>query len=95
MAQNAQPDLFGDDEEPDLFGPDYAPPVYHADPDKVRSRLQRILAQARAAQKMPWEPTTVTLYRTIFPQMSKWLPDDEAAQLCFEFDVEMKRLEAA
>ncbi len=95
MALHRQPDLFGADEEPDLFGPDYAPPVYRPDPEKVRSRLHRILAQARAAEKMPWEPTTVTLYRTIFPQMSKWLPEDEAAQLCAEFNTEMKRLEAA
>ncbi len=95
MAQHNQPDLFGEDEEPDLFGPDHAPRVYRPDPEKVRSRLHRILSQARAAEKMPWEPTTVTLYRTIFPQMSKWLPEDEAAQLCFAFDTEMKRLEAA
>lgn len=94
MANRDDFDDLGDD-QPDLFGAEAAPPAYRPDPDKVRSRLQRILAQARAAQKMPWEPTTVTLYRTIFPQMSKWLPDDEAAQLCFEFDVEMKRLEAA
>ena len=95
MAQHRQPNLFGEDEAPDLFGADAAPPVYKPDPEKVRSRLHRILSQARAAETMPWEPTTVTLYRTIFPQMSKWLPEDEAAQLCFEFDTEMKRLEAA
>jgi hypothetical protein len=94
MANNSDFDDSGSD-QPDLFGADAAPPAYRPDPDKVRSRLHRILSQAHAAEKMPWEPTTVTLYRTIFPQMSKWLPEDEAAQLCFAFDVEMKRLEAA
>jgi hypothetical protein len=59
------------------------------------ARLHKILAEARAAQKLPWEPTTVSLYRTIFPQMTNWLPEEEATQLRFEFDTEMARLEAA
>ena len=54
---------------------------------KVRARLHRILAEARAAQKLPWEPTRVSLYRTIFPQMTNWLPDEEAAKLRFEFEI--------
>jgi hypothetical protein len=37
----------------------------------------------------------VRLYRTIFPQMTNWLPQEEAAQLCFEFETELARLEAA
>ena len=63
--------------------------------DSVRAELYKILAEARAAQKLPWEPKTVLLYRTIFPQMTNWLPDDEGAQLRFEFETEIKRLEAA
>jgi hypothetical protein len=57
--------------------------------------LLKLLAEARAAQTMPWEPRRVTLYRTIFPQMTNWLPDDEGAQLRFEFETELARLEAA
>ena len=76
MASPQQGDLFGHDEQDDLF--DDAPtPVYRADPDQVRADLHRILLEARAAQKMPWEPKRVSLYRTIFPQMTNWLPDDE------------------
>ena len=93
MARS-QPDLFQDAEQPDLFG-DRPAPEYRPDPDKVRSRLHKILAEARAAQTLPWEPTTVSLYRTIFPQMTHWLPEDEGAQLRFAFDSEMARLEAA
>jgi hypothetical protein len=37
----------------------------------------------------------VSLYRTIFPQMTNWLPEDEAARLRFDFDQEMARLKAA
>src|SRR3972149_3415967 len=91
MARTAQSDLFDGDPQPDLFGAEAAP-AYRPDPDKVRARLQRILAEAKAAQTLPWEPGRASLYRTIFPQMSLWLPEDEAAQLCFEFETEMKRL---
>jgi len=91
-----EPDFFGDDEgQGSLFGAEAAPPAYRPDPDKVRARLHKILAEARAAQKLPWEPTTVSLYRTIFPQMTNWLPEDEGAQLRFQFEEELMRLEAA
>jgi hypothetical protein len=94
MVRNGQPDLFKSEEQPDLFG-DSRPPAYRPDPDKVRARLHKILAEARAVQKLPWEPTRVSLYRTIFPQMTLWLPEDEGAQLRFEFETELVRLEAA
>jgi len=95
MAPSRQPYLFVPDEQADLFGADYAPPVYHPDPDRVRARLHKILAEARAAKKLPWEPTRLSLYRTIFPQMTNCLPEDEGAQLRFEFETELARLEAA
>jgi hypothetical protein len=93
MVSASDPD-FQDDSQADLFGAE-AVPVYHPDPEKVRSRLHKILAEARAAQKLPWEPTTVSLYRTIFPQMTNWLPEDEGAQLRFEFESELVRLQEA
>lgn len=78
----------------DLFGaPDI--PAYRPDPEKVRSRLLKILAEARAATTIPWEPTTVSLYRSIVPQMAHWLPEDEGTQLCFAFEAELERLLAA
>jgi len=61
----------------------------------VRARLYKILAEARAAQQPPWEPTRLSLYRTIFPQMTLWLPEDEGAQLRFEFEIELERFKAA
>jgi len=69
------------------------PKAHRPDPDPVRARLQRILAEAKAAQALPWE--RVRLYRPIFPQMTLWLPEDEGAQLRFEFEAELARLEAA
>lgn len=94
MASADQPDDNEPEMQTDLFGADPVP-AYRPDPEKVRSRLHKILAEARAAQKLPWEPTTVSLYRTIFPQMTNWLPEDEGAQLRFEFAIELSRLEAA
>lgn len=77
-----------------MFGAEAAP-AYRPDPDKVRARLHHILAQARGVEKLPWDSTRTSPYRTIFPQMTSWPPDEEAAQLRFEFDEEMARLEAA
>ena len=94
MASPSQPDLFQDDEPSNLFGAEPVPP-YRPDPEKVRSRLHKILAEARAAQKFPWDADKVLVYRTIFPHMAGWLPEDEGAQLRFEFETEIARLEAA
>jgi hypothetical protein len=44
---------------------------------------------------MPWDARRTALYRTIFPQMTGCLPEEEAAQLRFDFDSELKRLKAA
>ncbi|HUG81422.1 MAG TPA: hypothetical protein VML01_07150 [Bryobacterales bacterium] len=95
MAELKQPDLFGDEARPEPFGEDTPAPVYRPDPDKVRARLHRILAEARAAQSLPWDEESARFYRAIFPQMTRSLPDEEAAQLRFEFEAEMERLEAA
>jgi hypothetical protein len=94
MARSGQADFFEENAQPDLFGGEIAP-VYRPNLDKVRARLEKILAEARAAQAMPWEPTQLSLYRTIFPQMADYLPKDEGAQLCFSFETELKRLDAA
>jgi len=44
---------------------------------------------------MPWDSARVALYRAIFTQMSNWLPEEEGAQLRFDFETELARLEAA
>lgn len=95
MARSAQQDLFGDEAQAELSEPDIAPRAYRPDPDDVRARLRRILAKARAAEKLPWDPDKLLVYRTIFPHMAGWLPEEEAAQLRLEFDAEMARLKAA
>jgi hypothetical protein len=62
---------------------------------RLREELYRILGEARAAKTIPWDANRTGLYRTIFPQMTGCLPEDEGAQLRFDFETEMARLEAA
>ena len=92
-ALTQQIDLFRADLQPELLENEPAK-AYRPDPEKVRARLHKILAEARMATAMPWERSTVSLYRTIFPQMTNWLPNEEAAQLRFEFETELARLAA-
>jgi len=92
MSRKRHPDMF--ETQTEMFAAEPAP-VYRPDPQKVRARLHNLLAEARAAQTVPWSRPVLTLYKTIFPEMSRHLPDDEAKQLCFEFEAELARLEAA
>ena len=94
MTPPRQGDLFGH-EGPDPSDDEFETPVYHADPDKVRDELNRILSEMRAAEAMPWDEKRAALYRTIFPQMTGCLPEDEGTQLRFQFEAELERLKAA
>src|SRR5271166_3546209 len=87
--QPAQDDLFAD-EPPRNVG------VGVAKPDDVRARLQKILAEARAARSSPpWDKRTTRMYQIVFPQMANWLPEREAKQLRLDFERELERLAAA
>lgn len=94
-------DLFGQKaSQGSLFGSGEGrmqPPRQSAapDPQVIRFRLQALLEKARNAEKMPWSERDARMWQAVFPQMSKWLPGDEAEQLCFEFANEMRRLALA
>jgi hypothetical protein len=70
-----QLDFFGE-MEPEL--PGFDPMAYAPAPDKVRAELLRVLAKARAAERMPWDARR-TLWRTVFPQMANWLTEEEGS----------------
>ncbi|MGQ7792878.1 hypothetical protein ACUN0C_10760 [Faunimonas sp. B44] len=91
MRHSHQPDLFAPEAEPDLFGEGYSPPVYRPDPDRVRARLQGMLAEVRAVGPHGLGSRRAGLYQLIFPQMTQCLPDAEAAQLRLEFEAELAR----
>ena len=90
------PDLFGrGTAQGDLFANEPGPNngIGVADPAKVRRRLHKLLAEARAAQsKPPWSERDTRMYQAIFPQMANWLPNAEAEQLRLEFHTELERL---
>lgn len=71
--------------EDDLFPA--APVVYRADPDRVRRKLERMLAEARAGEGLAGERRR--LFRTLVPQMVLALPDEEATQYRLAFEAEM------
>jgi hypothetical protein len=89
-----QMDLFGES-RPELPGTEGTAAVYRADPDNVRDELLRVLAKVRAEQSFPWDARRTLYWRTVFPQITNWPPDQEAAQLRFAFDTEIRRLDAA
>jgi len=96
-------DLFGNPAGPaqhSLFGEGEGKlqePVrsYLPDPAKVRVKLLALLDTARAAKEMPWSERDAGYWQLVFPNMANWLPEEEAAQLRFEFAREMERLRAA
>ena len=92
--------------DPDLFGTNPSQPDMFADhrpaPRKVmdfqaeaRRRLEKVLAEAKAAERMPWSQRELEKWQILFPQMAGWLPDNEANQFCFEFAQEVERLRNA
>lgn len=89
MARTSHAQKFED--QADMFGP-ATEPVYRPDPEKVRRRLNRILAEAREVQELPWDG--LSLYRTIFPRMTSFLAEEEGAGFRSAFDSELKRLGA-
>lgn len=95
MTRSSQGDFFATDSQTELFDEDAPEQVYRADPDEVRAELLQLLAEVRAAQTLPWDRKKAAYYRVVFPQMANWLPDDEAAQLRFDFEAELLRLKAA
>ncbi len=68
---------------------------YRPDPDEIRAELIAILERVRAGADGDWCPAETRHYRTVFPQMASWLPEDEARRLRLDFASELERLDAA
>ena len=92
MSRSSQPDLFV--KQADLFGPP-PPQSYVPTLEKVRSEVNKVLDKARLAREMPWTEKEVRFWKTVLPQMTNWLPAEEAAQVRAAFAEEISRLEAA
>jgi hypothetical protein len=92
--------------DPDLYGntvgqadqfPNATPQPGRIDdfPAESRRRLLKMLAEAKTAEHLPWSQKETETLQILFPQMARWLPDDERDQLCFEFAQEIERLKNA
>ncbi len=69
--------------------------AYRPDPERVRSRIDGILAELRGEiSARHWEYGRASFFRMAFPNLTCWLPADEAARLESEFEAEMARLGA-
>lgn len=63
--------------------------------ESVRERLQNLLKSLRGADVMPLTPRELAYWTVVTPQMSNWLPPEEKAAVCAEFDAHLARLQAA
>ena len=64
-------------------------------PDRVRPRLEAILAEMRAEPKMAWDFSPQLLYQKIFPDMTHCLPEEEGERYRADFEKEWLRLATA
>lgn len=77
--------------QPDLFGstPQALP---QPDPEAVRGRVRNLLATLHDADVMPLTDKELRFWRTVLPQTTNWLPPEEKATVCAEFDRHVARL---
>ena len=65
----------------EMFADDLPPQAGAAvDLDSVRRKLDALLAEARAAGGSGLPTARRRLMETVVPQMTRWLPEDEAAR---------------
>ncbi|HEX4159206.1 MAG TPA: hypothetical protein VHY79_12075 [Rhizomicrobium sp.] len=94
MRLCSQRDLFQPDPEPALFE-EQACFDGRVDPERIRLQLRSLLETARKAETMPWPERDARMWWITFPQLTNWLPPDEAHRLRLEFAQEMQRLALA
>jgi hypothetical protein len=92
-----QPDLFDTYRQNEMFEhstrPSHRPTVPSA--EFVRAKMLDLIDQLKQAESLPWNERNTTINEIIFPQMSKWLPEDEAAEFVGQFSRELARLRAS
>ena len=58
----------------------------------IRERLDRLLETLRASETMPLSDRDLRMWQTVVPNMTRWLPEEEAEAVRIEFAHEMERL---
>jgi hypothetical protein len=94
--ENRQSELFGNP-QPGLFDRVAAAPQLDEEKMRaiVRPKLAALLAEARRAERMPWDAKGADVNAIVFHQMANWLPVAERDALRLEFVGELERLRAA
>lgn len=77
----------------DMFGAAPRPAPKLPAPEDVRPELNDVLDRLRSSDSMPLSAKDLRFWRTVFPQMSRWLPEDECHEMCAAFKAELSRLE--
>jgi hypothetical protein len=92
-----QPDMFGHSPvaQSEMFEELESAAPKQLTADDIREEMLALLATARTAETMPWTPREVRSHTVMFPEMAKWLPQEEGEQLLLEFVAEMERLRKA
>lgn len=60
----------------------------------IRARFETLLDMLRGADVMPLSARELAFWIVVTPQMSNWLPPDEKAAVCAEFEGHLARLNA-
>lgn len=63
--------------------------------ERVREKVTRLLETARTAERMPFTPRQIAMWRTVLPNMTTALPADEADRVQAAFAREIERLSRA
>ena len=93
-----QPDMFGHTpQQSEMFADEDAnhEPPKKLTADDIRQEMLALLAKARASETMPWTQRELRTHTVLFPEMARWLPDEEGEQLLMEFMTEIERLKRA
>jgi len=61
------------------------------DPAEIRARMETVLARLDSSEGAPWPQKKMRLWRVIWPQMMRWLPEADHAELQSRFDRLMGR----
>lgn len=62
--------------------------------DRQSGSLHAKLQELIDAPAMPWSERDLGVWSAMWPQMSRWLPDEERTALIAAFDAQIERLTA-
>jgi hypothetical protein len=60
--------------------------------ESVRERIEAVLGRLRGASVMPLSAKESARWAVVLPQMTDWLPPEEKAAVCAEFEAHLARL---